>query len=54
MPETPLLTLNMDVPRAWMVESVRCVYDLDNIHLGDVEQGVYAEFELEHLLIEGK
>ncbi|XP_062521392.1 UDP-glucose:glycoprotein glucosyltransferase 1-like [Corticium candelabrum] len=54
LPETPLLTLNMDVPRAWMVESVRCVYDLDNIHLGDVEQGVYAEFELEHLLIEGQ
>jgi UDP-glucose:glycoprotein glucosyltransferase len=54
LPETPLLTLNMDVPRSWMVESVRCVYDLDNIHLGGVEQGVYAEFELEHILIEGQ
>ncbi|KAL2081652.1 hypothetical protein ACEWY4_023505 [Coilia grayii] len=53
MPESPLLTLNMITPESWMVEAVRSPYDLDNIHLQEVSGVVSAEYELEHLLLEG-
>uniref|UniRef100_A0A669DNE1 UDP-glucose glycoprotein glucosyltransferase 2 n=1 Tax=Oreochromis niloticus TaxID=8128 RepID=A0A669DNE1_ORENI len=53
LPETPLLTLNMITPESWMVQAVRSPYDLDNIHLQEVNGVVAAEFELEHLLLEG-
>lgn len=33
IPETPLLTMNLDIPQAWMVEAVKSPYDLDNIYL---------------------
>ena len=36
MPQSALLTLNMDTPQSWMVEAVRSSYDLDNIHLKEV------------------
>uniref|UniRef100_A0A3B4WND5 UDP-glucose ceramide glucosyltransferase-like 1 n=1 Tax=Seriola lalandi dorsalis TaxID=1841481 RepID=A0A3B4WND5_SERLL len=49
LPESPLLTLNMITPESWMVQAVRSPHDLDNIHLGVVA----AEYELEHLLLEG-
>uniref|UniRef100_A0A8C7I728 UDP-glucose ceramide glucosyltransferase-like 1 n=1 Tax=Oncorhynchus kisutch TaxID=8019 RepID=A0A8C7I728_ONCKI len=51
MPQTPLFTLNLNTPESWMVESVRTRYDLDNIYLEEVI--VAAEYELEHLLLEG-
>ncbi|KAJ6218756.1 hypothetical protein RDWZM_004568 [Blomia tropicalis] len=54
MPKTPLFTLGMSVPENWMVEAVDAVYDLDNIHLQQVESSIVsAVFELEHLLVEG-
>lgn len=53
MPQSPLLTLGMDPPEAWLVESVKTQYDLDNIFLEEVESGVKADFELEFLLLEG-
>lgn len=54
VPTSPLLTLGMAVPDNWMVESTESLYDLDNIHLDQVEgSGINAEFELEHLLLEG-
>ena len=54
MPRTPLLTLGMAVPENWLVEAVDAPYDLDNIHLEQVESSmVSAVFELEHLLVEG-
>jgi UDP-glucose:glycoprotein glucosyltransferase len=53
MPTSPLLTQNMQVPENWLVESVRSVYDLDNIRLEDVDSVVHSEFELEYLLLEG-
>ncbi|KAJ8012704.1 hypothetical protein DPEC_G00045650 [Dallia pectoralis] len=53
LPESPLLTLNMITPESWMVEAVRSPYDLDNIHLQEVKGVVMAEYELEHLLLEG-
>uniref|UniRef100_A0A8C5I386 UDP-glucose ceramide glucosyltransferase-like 1 n=1 Tax=Gouania willdenowi TaxID=441366 RepID=A0A8C5I386_GOUWI len=49
MPQTPLFTLNLNTPESWMVESVNTRYDLDNIYLEEVT----AEYELEHLLLEG-
>ncbi|KAL7990729.1 hypothetical protein Chor_014159 [Crotalus horridus] len=53
MPQSPLFTLNLNTPESWMVESVRTSYDLDNIYLDEVESVVAAEYELEHLLLEG-
>uniref|UniRef100_A0A673BY12 UDP-glucose glycoprotein glucosyltransferase 2 n=1 Tax=Sphaeramia orbicularis TaxID=375764 RepID=A0A673BY12_9TELE len=53
LPESPLLTLNMITPESWMVQAVRSPYDLDNIHLQEVSGLVAAEYELEHLLLEG-
>ncbi|XP_061082580.1 UDP-glucose:glycoprotein glucosyltransferase 2 isoform X1 [Conger conger] len=53
MPESPLLTLNMITPENWMVEAVRSSYDLDNIHLQEISSSVTAEYELEHVLLEG-
>ena len=53
LPHSPLLTLHMDVPHAWLVAAVHSPHDLDNIHLQSVENGVQAEFLLEHILVEG-
>lgn len=53
MPSKPILTLGMDPPESWLVESVKTHYDLDNIHLEEVERGVDSDFELEYLLLEG-
>ncbi|XP_075873860.1 UDP-glucose:glycoprotein glucosyltransferase 1 isoform X2 [Nelusetta ayraudi] len=53
MPQSPLFTLNLNTPESWMVESVRTRYDLDNIYMQEVENIVAAEYELEHLLLEG-
>uniref|UniRef100_H2UQ26 UDP-glucose ceramide glucosyltransferase-like 1 n=1 Tax=Takifugu rubripes TaxID=31033 RepID=H2UQ26_TAKRU len=53
MPQSPLFTLNLNTPESWMVESVNTRYDLDNIYLDEVENIVAAEYELEHLLLEG-
>ncbi|MBN3318664.1 UGGG1 glucosyltransferase, partial [Atractosteus spatula] len=53
MPESPLFTLNMITPESWLVESVRSFYDLDNIHLQEINGFVTAEYELEYLLLEG-
>ncbi|UYV70608.1 UGGT1 [Cordylochernes scorpioides] len=53
LPTSPLFTMAMATPENWMVGAVRSVYDLDNIHLEKVERGVRADFELEHLILEG-
>ncbi|KAG8190170.1 hypothetical protein JTE90_008702 [Oedothorax gibbosus] len=53
LPVSPLFTLAMVTPENWLVEVVKSPYDLDNIHLEQVESNVHADFELEHLLIEG-
>ncbi|KAK2891958.1 UDP-glucose:glycoprotein glucosyltransferase 1 isoform X2 [Channa argus] len=53
MPQSPLFTLNLNTPESWMVESVHTRYDLDNIYLQEVENIIAAEYELEHLLLEG-
>ncbi|XP_076026136.1 UDP-glucose:glycoprotein glucosyltransferase 2 isoform X2 [Genypterus blacodes] len=53
LPESPLLTLNMITPESWIVQAVRSPHDLDNIHLQEVSGVVAAEYELEHLLLEG-
>ena len=53
LPLSPLLTLNMDVPHSWMVQSIYSPYDLDNIHMASVEREVFAEYQLEYILVEG-
>ncbi|KAG0354126.1 hypothetical protein BGZ54_001834 [Gamsiella multidivaricata] len=58
LPEPTLLTLGMDVNPAWVVTSKVCIHDLDNLKLSSLTGtarmiGVQAEFELQHVLIEG-
>ncbi|XP_051016927.1 UDP-glucose:glycoprotein glucosyltransferase 2 [Acomys russatus] len=53
IPESFLLTLNMITPEGWLVETVHSNCDLDNINLKDTEKAVTAEYEVEHLLLEG-
>ena len=36
MPQKPVLTVGMDPPESWLIESVRAHYDLDNLYLGEV------------------
>ena len=36
LPLKPLLTLGMDPPESWLVESVEALYDLDNICMEEV------------------
>ena len=36
LPLHPILTLGMDPPESWLVESVKAVYDLDNIVMDEV------------------
>ncbi|KAF9965234.1 hypothetical protein BGZ70_005207 [Mortierella alpina] len=58
IPEPTLLTLGMDANPAWVVTSKVCIHDLDNVKLSSLTgssrlSGVQAEFELQHILIEG-
>lgn len=54
LPGTSLLTLGMATPENWLVESVKTPYDLDNIHLAEIPgNNAFADYELEHLLLEG-
>ena len=55
IPETPLLTMNLDIPQAWMVEAVKSPYDLDNIFLKEVKKNcvIYTEFRAYELIICG-
>ncbi|XP_074593457.1 UDP-glucose-glycoprotein glucosyltransferase isoform X2 [Brevipalpus obovatus] len=54
MPQSPLFTLHMTTAENWLVESVASPFDLDNIHLEEIDgPGVWADFELEYLLLEG-
>ena len=54
MPSRALLTMTIFPPEGWMVAAARAAYDLDNIRLEEVSSSsVTAEYELEHLLLEG-
>lgn len=55
LPSEKILTLNMDVPEAWLVEPVKAELDLDNLRLADLGQkrSMHADFELESLILSG-
>ncbi|KAF9977389.1 hypothetical protein BGZ73_006136 [Actinomortierella ambigua] len=58
MPESSLLTLGVDVMPAWVVTSKSCIHDMDNLKLESLSGaarrvGVVADFELQHILVEG-
>jgi len=54
LPAKRVLTLNLDVPEAWLVEPAQALYDLDNLRLADIPDRVaYAEFELEAVMLTG-
>ena len=54
LPSTLLLTLNVKAPEAWAIEQYNAAHDLDNIKFENIEsKKVFAEFELEYVLLEG-
>lgn len=53
VPQEALLNLGMDVPAQWLVAPKVSIHDLDNIKLSNVKSDIDAEYELEHILIEG-
>ncbi|GFR53073.1 hypothetical protein Agub_g15772, partial [Astrephomene gubernaculifera] len=54
LPSRRVLTLNLDVPEAWLVSPATAAADLDNLRLEDVAgEVVYAEFELDALMLTG-
>jgi UDP-glucose:glycoprotein glucosyltransferase len=58
LPEDTLLSLDMDVPNAWLAMPVSSVHDLDNIKLADLApaertKGIDSLFELTKVLVEG-
>ena len=55
LPSEKILTLNMNVPEAWLVEPVKAELDLDNLRLADLggKRRMTAEFELESLILSG-
>ena len=53
LPHSALLTMIMDTPQSWMIEASGSNQDLDNIFLGQANELVYGDFELEHIIIEG-
>lgn len=49
--------MTVNVPGSWLVSSYACDYDLDNIildSLPEVESILHAQFQLDHILIEGQ
>lgn len=58
LPEDTLLSLDIDVPNAWLAMPVSSVHDLDNIKLADLTpaeraKGIDSVFELTKVLVEG-
>ncbi|KAI9032274.1 hypothetical protein DFJ74DRAFT_640813 [Hyaloraphidium curvatum] len=58
LPEDTLLSLDLDVPNAWLAMPVSSVHDLDNIKLADLppserSKGIESVFELTKVLVEG-
>lgn len=53
LPARKVLTLNMDVPEAWLVEPTQAAADLDNVRLADVGGKIAAEYELEAVMLTG-
>ena len=54
LPDNLLLTLGLEIPRAWLVFPKFSVHDLDNIILQKTDtEDVVSEFELKNLLVEG-
>ncbi len=41
------------VPGSWVIRPTRAIHDLDNIRMSAIDV-VEADFELEHILVEGK
>ena len=46
LPRSSLLTLGLETPASWMVQSVASQHDLDNIHLESSHHNVAAVFQL--------
>eukprot|EP00055_Hartaetosiga_balthica_P017429 m.116958 g.116958 ORF g.116958 m.116958 type:complete len:1554 (-) comp9315_c2_seq1:228-4889(-) len=54
LPTASLLTLGLETPSSWVVQSLYSKYDLDNIHLHHDKPGVVARFSLSALSVTGR
>jgi hypothetical protein len=50
-----LIILIIVVPGSWLIRPMRAIHDLDNIRMSVIKENdvVEADFELEHILVEG-
>lgn len=56
LPQSKVLTISVEPPRAWFMSSYATNYDMDNIVLNSLPentQKLYAEYELRNLIVEG-
>ena len=53
LPGTPIFTLGLDTPPAWITAPKSSPYDLDNLVLGSLSSPVHVLFELKQLLVQG-
>lgn len=54
MPQSTLMSMDLDVPSAWISMPKSSIYDLDNIILDKVEEeDLEATYELKYILVEG-
>jgi UDP-glucose:glycoprotein glucosyltransferase len=53
LPLTPIYTLGLDTPPAWIVSPKTSPFDLDNLVLSNIYDPIHVLFTLKQLLIEG-
>lgn len=53
LPGSPIFTLALDTPPAWVTSPASSPFDLDNLVLGNIHQPITVHFQLKQLLIEG-
>ncbi|KAJ1560891.1 hypothetical protein HK096_006803, partial [Nowakowskiella sp. JEL0078] len=53
IPKDLLLTMSVLVPQSWVVAPVHSPHDLDNLKLSKISGQVEAEYQLQHLLVQG-
>lgn len=53
LPSSPIYTLGMSVPQAWIISPSDSPLDLDNLMLGQLGEPTHVEFDLKQLVMDG-
>lgn len=53
LPSSPIYTLGMSVPQAWIIRPTDSPLDLDNLMLGQLGEPTHVLFELQQLVMDG-